>query len=260
MLIAPMPRKFTKLHWSWRDSDESGLMKLATLCYVRDGVGTTGRTLMLHRIKKQNDMHAGKWNGLGGKLEDGESPEECAIREVLEESGLRMLNPVLRGVITFPQFSKNEDWYTYIFVAYQYTGELIDSTEGVLAWVENDKLFDLNLWPGDRIFMRWLDDRRFFSAKFVYSAGELTKYDVLFYTHAAGGSTLLEREASNFASSVVQSTPIQMPPTEPPSSTFSPVYRPEDDTYCWMCGAAVEKRHCKITCLSCGFMRDCSDP
>jgi len=137
-------------------------MKLATLCYVRDGTGKKGRTLMLHRIKKANDMHAGKWNGLGGKVEGGESPEECALREVWEESGLRIINPELRGVITFPQFSSGEDWYTYIFVAYKYSGALIDSAEGVLAWVDNDKLFDLKLWPGDRIFMRWLDDHRFF--------------------------------------------------------------------------------------------------
>jgi 8-oxo-dGTP diphosphatase len=238
-------------------------MKLATLCYVRDGVGNSGRTLMLHRIKKANDMHAGKWNGLGGKLEAGESPEECAIREVWEESGLRMVNPVLRGVITFPHFSKEEDWYTYIFVAYQYSGELIDSTEGVLAWVDNDKLFDLNLWPGDRIFMRWLDDRRFFSAKFVYTAGELTKYEVLFYTQAHGSDTLIEREEmeSKFATPQ-QPVKAALQPTAPyvAQTQFQPIYRPEDDTYCWMCGAAVEKRHCKIVCLSCGFTRDCSDP
>lgn len=221
-------------------------MKLATLCYVRDQAHEPGRTLMLHRIKKANDMHAGKWNGLGGKLEVGETPEECAIREVLEESGLRMIDPVLRGIITFPQFSKNEDWYAFIFVATQYTGELIDSNEGILAWVDNDKLYDLNLWPGDRIFMRWLDDRRFFSAKFVYDAGELTKYEVLFYTQTVEIGTLLELEQAN---------------SQPPQrTTFQPVYTPEDDTYCWMCGATVEKRHCKIVCLSCGFTRDCSDP
>jgi 8-oxo-dGTP diphosphatase len=225
-------------------------MKLATLCYVREGIGAGGHTLMLHRIKKANDMHAGKWNGLGGKVEGGESPEECAIREVWEESGLMMVDPVLRGIITFPHFSKGEDWYTYIYVAYAYTGELIDSTEGVLAWVENEKLFDLNLWPGDRVFMRWLDDQRFFSAKFVYVAGELTKYDVLFYTQAVGAGTLIERERVEFAHTE----------TEIALTAFEPVYRPEDDTYCWMCGAAVEKRHCKIVCLSCGFTRDCSDP
>ena len=229
-------------------------MKLATLCYVRDGVGPSGRTLMLHRIKKANDMHAGKWNGLGGKVEGGESPEECAIREVWEESGLRMVDPVLRGVITFPQFSGGEDWYTYIFVAHSYSGELIDSNEGVLAWVDNTKLFDLNLWAGDRVFMRWLDEPRFFSAKFVYLSGELTKYEVVFYTQATGG-TLVEREQVD-----VKATRQQSSPTDRTQPAFQPVYRPEDDTYCWMCGAVVEKRHCKIICLSCGFTRDCSDP
>jgi 8-oxo-dGTP diphosphatase len=257
-------------------------MKLATLCYVREGPvreGTSeqGRTLMLHRIKKANDMHAGKWSGLGGKLEAGETPEECAVREVWEESGLRMIDPVLRGIITFPHFSKGEDWYTYIFVADQYSGELIDSTEGVLAWVDNDKLLDLNLWPGDRIFLRWLDDQRFFSAKFVYTAGELTKYEVVFYTQPkpqmGSGGTVIEREAADFMFPVPDVLPV--PDVEPHTLEmagegskaqlseildFQPVYTPEDDTYCWMCGAAVEKRHCKIVCLSCGFTRDCSDP
>jgi 8-oxo-dGTP diphosphatase len=231
-------------------------MKLATLCYLRDL--ENGRTLMLHRVKKADDMHAGKWNGLGGKVEAGETPEECALREVQEESGLRMENPILRGVITFPQFSKGEDWYTYIFVAYDYAGELIDSTEGVLAWVENEKLFDLNLWPGDRVFMRWLDDPRFFSAKFVYKAGELTKYEVLFYTHGAGNSTGVEREIVELKQPRSAAKPAVSTQAASPGAQY--IYRPEDDTYCWMCGAAVEKRNCKIVCLSCGFMRDCSDP
>jgi len=235
-------------------------MKVATLCYVRNGIGTSGRTLMLHRIKKANDMHAGKWNGLGGKVEGGESPEECAIREVLEESGLRMIDPVLRGLITFPHFSGGEDWYTYIFVAYHYSGELIDSTEGVLAWVDNDKLFALNLWPGDRIFMRWLDDQRFFSAKFVYDAGELTKYEVLFYTPTSSDGTTIEREHGEFHAKAVAAELADITLESNPQQSFKPVYRPEDDTYCWLCGAAVEKRHCKIICLSCGFTSDCSDP
>jgi 8-oxo-dGTP diphosphatase len=231
-------------------------MKLATLCYVREGSGRDGRTLMLHRIKKANDMHAGKWNGLGGKLEAGETPEECAIREIREESGLLVVDPILRGVIAFPQFSRGEDWYTYIFVAEQFTGEVIDSNEGVLAWVENDKLLDLNLWPGDRIFIRWLDQPRFFSAKFVYQQGELTKYEVLFYTHEAGAvghRHSVERVSEAFAAATSTAD-------IPPSEEFRPVYRPEDDTYCWMCGGAVDKRHCKIICLACGFTRDCSDP
>lgn len=239
-------------------------MKVATLCYVRDGRGATGRTLMLHRIKKANDMHAGKWNGLGGKLEAGETPEECAIREVREESGLEMIDPILRGIITFPQFSRGEDWVAYIFVAHRFRGELIDSAEGVLAWVDNDKLFELPLWPGDRVFMRWLDDPRFFSAKFVYISGELTNYEVLFYTQRTTQDgvvdTKVERERAEFVP-VAARGEVDTEVTDVPLPVkFRPVYRPEDDTYCWMCGGEVDKRHCKIICLSCGFTRDCSDP
>ena len=152
-------------------------MKLATLCYIRHNE----QTLMLHRIKKENDMHAGKWNGLGGKFEAGESPEECAIREMHEESGLLVTNPRLHGVITFPDFAGDDDWYTFLFTATQFTGELIDSPEGVLKWIDNDKLLDLHLWPGDKIFIPWLDQDAFFSAKFVYVDNELEKYEVEFY-------------------------------------------------------------------------------
>jgi 8-oxo-dGTP diphosphatase len=84
-----------------RSSEVNWKMKLATLCYLR----RNGHTLMLHRNKKENDMHVGKWNGLGGKLENGESPEECAVREIREESGYVAKNPIFRGVITFPRFS-----------------------------------------------------------------------------------------------------------------------------------------------------------
>ena len=213
-------------------------MKLATLVYVR----ANGRTLMLHRIKKPNDMHAGKWNGLGGKLEPGETPEECAIREVAEESGLHLTDPILRGMIVFPQFANGEDWFTFVLTADRFTGELIDSPEGVLAWVEDERLMTLNLWPGDRIFLRWLDDPRMFSAKFVYLAGELTNYEVVFYT--PGGGVARERRELSDAT----------------TASFTPVYTPADDTYCWVCGSAVVKRHCKIVCPSCGFTRDCSDP
>jgi len=157
-------------------------MKLATLCYVKAG----GKTLMLHRIKKKNDMHAGKWNGLGGKLLPGETPEECVVREVLEESGLQLEEPELRGLLTFPQFSKGEDWYAFVFVAQRFTGELIESDEGVLAWIEDSELLDLPLWEGDRIFLKWLQRDDFFSGKFVYSEGELTNYEVVFYTPGRG--------------------------------------------------------------------------
>lgn len=152
-------------------------MKLATLCYVR----SNQKTLMLHRIKKAKDMHEGKWNGLGGKLENGESPQECAVREIEEESGLRVNDPQLRGVLTFPAFDGIEDWYVFVFTANQFTGELIDSPEGVLAWVDDEKLFDLNLWAGDKIFMRWLEQDKFFSGKFTYHEGQLVEHEVSFY-------------------------------------------------------------------------------
>ena len=152
-------------------------MQLATLCYVRKN----NQTLMLHRIKKAGDMHQGKWNGLGGKFHKGESPEECVIREVKEESGLTITNPKLKGFISFPEFSKNTDWHVFIFLVEDFTGQLIDSGEGVLEWIDNDCLFDLELWDGDKIFMKWLDQERFFSAKFIYREKRLLDYQVIFY-------------------------------------------------------------------------------
>lgn len=154
-------------------------MKLATLCYVRDAKNNT--TLMLHRVKKENDMHEGKWNGLGGKFEDGETPEECVIREVLEESGLSITNPKLQGFITFPAFDQFEDWYVFVFTADEFTGELIDSPEGNLEWIKNDNLMDLKLWEGDKIFMGWFDSGKVFSAKFEYDKGEFVSHEVILY-------------------------------------------------------------------------------
>jgi 8-oxo-dGTP diphosphatase len=152
-------------------------MKLATLCYVRNNQ----KTLMIHRVKKENDVHAGKWNGLGGKFEPGETPEECVIREVYEESGLTLIDPTLKGFITFPEFAHGEDWYAFIFVANKFDGELIESPEGELDWIEDDKLLGLNLWEGDQIFLPWLDDPGFFSGKFVYQDGRFIKYSVVKY-------------------------------------------------------------------------------
>lgn len=153
-------------------------MKIATLCYVRND---KKQTLMMHRVKKKNDMHEGKWNGLGGKFEIGETPEECVIREIKEESGLTLTNPTLKGVITFPAFDGNETWQVFIFTANKFTGKIIESTEGNLKWIDNDKLFDLNLWDGDKIFMKWLDKKEFFSAKFIYKNGKLVSHKVNFY-------------------------------------------------------------------------------
>jgi 8-oxo-dGTP diphosphatase len=115
--------------------------------------------------KKANDIHEGKWNGLGGKFEAGETPEECVIREVLEESGLSIHNPKYCGLLIFTNF-KGNDWYVFVFTANDFTGELIDSPEGRLAWIPDMKLLDLNLWQSDHIFFPWIRDGKFFSAKF----------------------------------------------------------------------------------------------
>lgn len=154
-------------------------MKLGTLCYVRH----KGRTLMLHRTKKANDFHAGKWNGLGGKLEPGETPEECVVREIREESGLEIRDPVLHGMLTFPAFDEVDDWYVFVFSAADFSGALIDSPEGRLAWIEDQALLDLNLWEGDRIFLPWLDAGRFFSGKFTYVDGSLREHAVVFHPY-----------------------------------------------------------------------------
>lgn len=147
-------------------------MKLSTLCYIR----RDNQTLMLHRIKKENDMHAGKWNGLGGKFEEGETPEECAIREIEEESGLIAKDITLKGFLTFPDFSGGETWHVWLYLVTDFSGELIESGEGELAWIDDEKIYDLNLWEGDKIFIKCLDQEGFFSGKFVYEDKELIDY------------------------------------------------------------------------------------
>jgi len=140
------------------------MTKLATLCYIRH----QGRTLMMHRIKKAGDIHFGKWNGLGGKLFPGETPDECVVREVKEESGLSLKSPRLHGFLTFPGFNGDDDWYVWVFTATQFTGRLSESPEGVLSWIPNKDLLKLPLWPGDKIFIPWLNTPHLFTGKFVY--------------------------------------------------------------------------------------------
>ena len=150
---------------------------VATLCYVRQD----GRTLMLHRNKKEGDVHRGKWNGLGGKLDAGESPDECVVREVREESGLNILDARLRGVLTFPAFKDGEDWIVFVYTAARFEGKIGECPEGTLEWVADAKISELPLWEGDRVFLPWLEAERFFSAKFVYRDGRLAGHDVSFY-------------------------------------------------------------------------------
>ncbi|MDP8221203.1 MAG: 8-oxo-dGTP diphosphatase [Candidatus Stygibacter frigidus] len=152
-------------------------MKLATLCYLKKN----NETLMLYRCKKPGDTHIGKWNGLGGKVEAGETPEQCAIREVQEESGLTVTDLKLHGVITFPMFDGIDDWYVFVFTMTEFEGEMIESPEGELDWIPDDKLMELNLWEGDRIFLPWIQGGRFFSAKFNYITKKLIDWSVNFY-------------------------------------------------------------------------------
>ncbi len=152
-------------------------MIMATLCYVKDGK----RTLMLHRIKRENDIHEGKWNGLGGKFELGETPEQCVIREIREESGLTITKPELRGVLTFPEFAHGQDWYVFVFVARRFTGELTQSCEGHLEWIDDDRMLDLNLWEGDPYFLEHLESERFFSGSFTYRNKQLVDHNLVVY-------------------------------------------------------------------------------
>jgi 8-oxo-dGTP diphosphatase len=154
-------------------------MLLATLCYVKKD----HHTLMVHRNKKPGDIHAGKWNGLGGKFELGETPEECVIREVREESGLELRAPHLCGLLLFTNF-KGNDWYVFVFTASDFSGDLIDSPEGDLRWVPDAEMDSLPLWPSDAIFFQWIEEGRFFSAKFKYEGDGMLGYEVAF--HSAG--------------------------------------------------------------------------
>lgn len=152
-------------------------MKLATLCYVKD----SDKTLMLHRVKKEQDMHKGLWNGLGGKLEAGETPEECAVREVKEECGLDVSNPSYAGLLTFPGNKDGGTWYVFVFRMDTWEGELIESPEGNLEWVDDDKLLDLPLMPNDKYFLPHVLSGRVFSGKFRYEDDELIEHSVVLH-------------------------------------------------------------------------------
>lgn len=145
-------------------------MRLTTLCYIeRDGA-----YLMLHRTKKENDQSHDKWLGVGGKFEDGESPEECMLREVFEETGLILKDYAFRGIVTFVS-DRWETEYMHLFTAAEYEGESGECSEGVLEWVPKEKVTELKLWEGDRIFLERLNESRdFFSLKVVYE-GETLK-------------------------------------------------------------------------------------
>ncbi len=151
------------------------MTKLTTLCYIEN----ENQYLMLHRIRKKNDVNHDKWIGVGGKFERGESPEECLLREVKEETGYTLTSWKYRGIITFV-YGEDIVEYMSLYTADKYEGTQIDCDEGVLEWVDKDKISELNLWEGDRIFFRLLDEREdFFSLKLVYNTEDELQQAVL---------------------------------------------------------------------------------
>ena len=145
-------------------------MILSTLCYIEND---RGEYLMLHRVKKENDANRDKWIGIGGKFEAGESPEECVVREALEETGLTLTDYRYRGLVTFVS-DRWETEYMHLFTATGWTGQVKTCDEGVLEWIHRDALAALPQWAGDKIFLRLLrEDAPFFSLKLRYEGEEL---------------------------------------------------------------------------------------
>ena len=126
-----------------------------TLCYIE----SAGKVLLLHRTRKHQDPNQGKWIGVGGHIEAGETPEMCVRREVREETGLRLLDLRARGIVHF-RSDVNEDEEMYLFTANAFSGTLRDCDEGELAWVEKADMFSLPMWQGDRVFLRLLEEGR----------------------------------------------------------------------------------------------------
>ena len=140
----------------------------STLIYLEN---QAGEYLMLHRVKKKNDINHDKWIGVGGGFEYGESPEECALRETREETGLTLTDYRYRGIVTFDWAGAEETQYMHLFTASAWTGELAECNEGDLEWVPKEKVYSLPIWEGDKIFFRLLEQERpFFSLKLSYNA------------------------------------------------------------------------------------------
>lgn len=151
---------------------------MTTLCYIEK----EGKYLMLHRVKKHHDINAGKWIGVGGHVENGETPEECLLREVKEETGLRLTAYRLRGLVTFLS-DVCEPELMCVFTADAFDGEMIECDEGELAWVEKSDVLALPTWEGDRVFLERLlsGDERFFSIKLRYEGDKLVEKKITDY-------------------------------------------------------------------------------
>ncbi len=144
-------------------------MKNTSLCYITH----KNKVLMLQRNKKQNDINEGKWIGIGGKFKENESPEECMLREVYEETGLVPTDWQYHGIVTFVS-DECEGEYMHLFTAVSDSDKVINCDEGTLFWVEEDRVLDLNLWEGDRVFLKLLKaGEPFFSLKLTYKGEKL---------------------------------------------------------------------------------------
>jgi len=146
-------------------------MKNTTLCYIEKN----GCYLLLHRVKKENDLNRDKWIGIGGKFEENESPEDCLRREVFEETGLTLTDWRYCGIVTFLS-DRWEGEYMHLFHATGFTGSLRDCDEGVLEWVPKERFAQLPQWEGDKIFLRMMEERTpFFSLKLRYEGDKLVE-------------------------------------------------------------------------------------
>lgn len=149
-------------------------MRETTLCYIEND----GCYLMLHRTKKKNDGSFEKWLGVGGKIELGESPEECILRETKEETGLNLTDYKYRGKVNFYS-NQWEDEIMYLYTATGYTGQMIECNEGELQWIPMNQVMNLKLWEGDKIFLKLLiENAPFFNMEVHYKGDELVNYFV----------------------------------------------------------------------------------
>lgn len=147
-------------------------ISLTTLCYIEK----SNQYLMMHRVKKEKDLNKDKWVGIGGHFEEGESPEECLLREVKEETGLTLTSWKFRGIVTFLSNVWPEAEYMCLYTADGYEGEIGPCNEGNLEWVDKDKVYDLPIWEGDKVFFKLLEeDREFFSLKLRYEGEQLVE-------------------------------------------------------------------------------------
>ena len=152
-------------------------MILSTLCYIEKDE----KYLMLNRTKKEKDINKDKWIGIGGKVEDGESPEECLIREVKEETGFTLKKYKLRCLVTYVSTTWETE-YMYVFTSNEYEGQQIECNEGALEWIEKEQITKLNTWEGDKIFIDKIQNEDgFFTIKFEYDGEKLIKYELKEY-------------------------------------------------------------------------------